>query len=103
MEDEFYNAFNPFLRVFHKLVDEVCFFLFEVVEYSEKCLFNQNLLDRQFLKLNVLKCEALYLLGIILLLLDLKFPGSIKERIFVAYYRSRYVRAALLINFLYPF
>uniref|UniRef100_A0A914YUC6 Uncharacterized protein n=1 Tax=Panagrolaimus superbus TaxID=310955 RepID=A0A914YUC6_9BILA len=88
LEDKFYVEFNPFLRTFHKLVDEVCCFLYEIVEYSDKCQLNQNLLDRQFVQLNVLKCEVLFLLGIILLLLDSKFPGAVKERIFVAYFRS---------------
>lgn len=95
LDDDFYLQFNPFLRSFHKLTDEICSFIFEFVDYSEKCTLNQNLLDRKFVKLNSLKSEALYLLGIVLLLIDSKFSGPIKERIFVAYYRSRYVNYIL--------
>ncbi|KAE9554597.1 hypothetical protein FO519_002157 [Halicephalobus sp. NKZ332] len=88
LDDDFYSQFNPFLRSFHKLTDEICSFIFEFVDYSEKCTLNLNLLDRKFVKLNNLKSEALYLLGVVLLLIDSKFPGPVKERIFVAYYRS---------------
>uniref|UniRef100_A0A7E5A2D2 DUF2428 domain-containing protein n=1 Tax=Panagrellus redivivus TaxID=6233 RepID=A0A7E5A2D2_PANRE len=88
LEDDFYGAFNPFLRGFHKLVDEICGFLLDLVDYSERCQACHNLLDRNSIKLNSLKCEVLYLAGVVLLLLDSKFPGAVKERIFVAYYRS---------------
>lgn len=45
-------------------------------------------MDKRFIDLNVLKCEVLYLFGIMILLLESKFPGTTKENIFVAYYRS---------------
>uniref|UniRef100_A0A915DKT2 WASH complex subunit strumpellin n=1 Tax=Ditylenchus dipsaci TaxID=166011 RepID=A0A915DKT2_9BILA len=89
-EEEFYNRYIDYLRKFSHLLDAICTFVFDFLEYAEKYNSNQlkSLLDRRFLKLNALKCEVLYLFGAILLLLENEFPGYTKERIFVAYYRS---------------
>ncbi|KAI1708257.1 hereditary spastic paraplegia protein strumpellin domain-containing protein [Ditylenchus destructor] len=86
-DEEFYNRYSGYLRDFARLLDAICNFFFDYQEYTEK--FNpsqlKGLLD---LKTNSLRCETLYLLGVILLLLEDKFPGAVKERVFVAYYRS---------------
>ena len=36
-----------------------------------------------------LMCEVLYLYGVLLLLMDAKIEGAVRERIVVAYYRHR--------------
>jgi WASH complex subunit strumpellin len=36
-----------------------------------------------------LMCEALYLLGVMLLLLDEKIPGTVRERLLISYYRYK--------------
>jgi len=41
-------------------------------------------------ELELLAAQVLYLLGLLLFMLDFKFPGSVRERIFVALYRQRY-------------
>ena len=37
------------------------------------------------------QCEALYLYGVILLVVDLKVEGSVRERMLVSYHRYKYV------------
>jgi WASH complex subunit strumpellin len=36
-----------------------------------------------------LMCEALYLYGVMLLLMDLRIPGFVRERMLVSYYRYK--------------
>ena len=41
----------------------------------------------------LLQCEALYLYGVMLLVIDQKIEGETRERMLVSYYRYRYPRA----------
>lgn len=38
----------------------------------------------------LLQAESLYLYGVMLLLVDLRFEGTVRERMLVSYYRYRY-------------
>lgn len=40
---------------------------------------------------SVTQCEALYLYGVMLLVIDQKIEGEIRERMLVSYYRYRYL------------
>lgn len=37
------------------------------------------------------QCEALYLYGVMLMVIDLKINGTVRERLLVSYYRYRFV------------
>lgn len=39
--------------------------------------------------LSLAKCEALYLYGVMLLVIDQKIEGEVRERMLVSYYRYR--------------
>jgi len=46
-------------------------------------------------------CEALYLYGVMLLLMDMRIPGVARERMIVSYYRYK-VRVFLAAGFKLP-
>lgn len=87
MDEDFYGRFSKYLNQFARLLDAVYSLLNDFMDFSERAI-NSNLLDRRFVRLNALKCEKTYSVGVIILLLEAKFPGLIKERLFVAQYRS---------------
>ncbi|KAH7717069.1 WASH complex [Aphelenchoides avenae] len=89
LDEEFYERFETYLRSFSRMLESLCSLLFDFVDYTEKAVISHNLMDRRQRELNALKCKALYLVGISLLLLDSKFPEGVRERLFVAYYRAR--------------
>lgn len=41
---------------------------------------------------SLIQCEALYLYGVMLLVIDQKIEGEVRERMLVSYYRYRYHR-----------
>jgi hypothetical protein len=41
-------------------------------------------------------CESLFLYGMMLLVVDMKIPGVIRERLLVSFHRYRYASFALL-------
>lgn len=57
--------------------------------YTEKFRASENVMDPRFSEIYTLRCNVLFLLGVILLVLDSKFPGLSKERIFVAHTRIK--------------
>lgn len=95
MDEEFYGQFAGYLNQFSCLLDSIFSLLIDYIDYTERTAVGSNLLDQRFANLNTLKCETLYLLGIVLLLVEAKFPALIKERIFVALYRTRFVDEGL--------
>ncbi|KAL3103632.1 hypothetical protein niasHS_000268 [Heterodera schachtii] len=91
LEREFYARFSSFLEMFGHLIDKFYDFLLAVSDFSSIFPTYKDQFSR-------LKCveqlelfggRLLHLLGIILLLIDQKFPSDLRERIFVAFYRLR--------------
>uniref|UniRef100_A0A914EH19 Uncharacterized protein n=1 Tax=Acrobeloides nanus TaxID=290746 RepID=A0A914EH19_9BILA len=88
LDEDFFAQFTNYLNQFSRMLDALFSLLHDYMEYAERSFVNFNLLDRRYVKLNSLKCKTLFLLGVVLLLIEAKFPGLIKERIFVAIYRT---------------
>ncbi len=94
LERKFITELGKSLAKFHDLFCEILAFYYEInqfgtqlqknhyVQYSMESLL-QHRKGRQFL------CELLYLYGNILILLDLYFPGTIRERLIIANHRYR--------------
>ena len=95
MDEDFFAQFTNYLNQFSRMLDALFSLLHDYMEYAERSFVNFNLLDRRYVKLNSLKCKTLFLLGVVLLLIEAKFPGLIKERIFVAIYRTKQVLPSL--------
>ncbi|KAI6241446.1 WASH complex subunit strumpellin [Aphelenchoides fujianensis] len=66
LDDRLARKWRPFVAQFHKTLDEFCGLIGEFVD---------------------LRCDAIFLLGVVLLLINEKFPGIVKERVFVAHTR----------------
>ncbi|ESP05218.1 hypothetical protein LOTGIDRAFT_180993 [Lottia gigantea] len=77
----FYQAFASV----HKYVSDLNRYL----EDLDEGVYIQQTLESVFLNDDgkQLMCEALYLYGVMLLLIDIKFEGIVRERILVSYYR----------------
>ncbi|KAI6217919.1 WASH complex subunit strumpellin [Aphelenchoides besseyi] len=87
LDENFARKCRSFVGQFYKVLDEFCGLIGEFVEYTNKFKANENVMDPRFLEIYTLRCDALFLLGVILLLINEKFPGITKERIFVAHIR----------------
>lgn len=48
------------------------------------------------LAFNIFQSEALYLYGVMLLVMDRKFDGAVRERLLVAFYRHGYEQSCTL-------
>ena len=49
---------------------------------------------------SILQCEVLYLYGIMLFIVDMRFEGSVRERLLVAYHRFWYEFRVFIFNVL---
>ena len=78
------------------------YILFESMHkyYTDYTLFLQLLKEQSYINYSMenimleaegkkLMCEALYYLGVMMLLLDIKIPGLVRERILMSYYRYK--------------
>ncbi|TKR93668.1 hypothetical protein L596_008081 [Steinernema carpocapsae] len=90
LDEQFYVEFGSLIQQFFKLFDQICVFVVEFKDAVEQhyeygvsdSLFGDSMADRQ------IQCECLYLIGLVLMILEEKMPGPIRERLFVAYYRT---------------
>uniref|UniRef100_A0A183C0R9 WASH-7_N domain-containing protein n=1 Tax=Globodera pallida TaxID=36090 RepID=A0A183C0R9_GLOPA len=91
LDKEFYTRFGPYLEMFGRLVDKFYDFILDISDFST----DFHTYKEQFARfkcveqLEMFGAQLLYLLGIVLLLIDQKFPQEMRERIFVAFYRLR--------------
>ncbi|KAK0425016.1 hypothetical protein QR680_008983 [Steinernema hermaphroditum] len=90
LDEQFYFEFGALIQQFFKLFDQICVFVSEFKDAVEQhyefgasdSFFDDSPSDRQ------IQCECLYLIGLVLIVLEEKMPGPIRERLFVAYYRT---------------
>lgn len=83
------NCAHLFETLLSMLNSTEIFYSITFFSYTEKFRANENVMDPRFSEIYFLRCNVLFLLGITLFLLDSKFPGLSKERIFVAHTRIR--------------
>ncbi|KAF7638158.1 hypothetical protein Mgra_00002384 [Meloidogyne graminicola] len=92
LEEQFFAAFTSFLSSFSRFFDQFYILLTDFIDFSFEYI---NCFDELFTRpkcideLRILAVQLLYILGLLLILLDFKFPANIRERIFVSLYRLR--------------
>ncbi|KAG7393747.1 hypothetical protein PHYPSEUDO_004510 [Phytophthora pseudosyringae] len=94
VDDEFMDNHEDILDRFYQLFDGIYKYVSDYLEFLdnlEKGFFIQHTLANILLDTDgaQLMCEALYLYGVILLLLDRKIPGPTREKMVIAFYRSK--------------
>ncbi|VDN01870.1 unnamed protein product [Thelazia callipaeda] len=91
LEDEYLFTFEKDIKRFGALFDAIAHFLADFIEYADDKRSGNVLSMRRtaaFLVLCQYEAEALYIVGVILLALEEKFTSEVKQRLFVAHYRS---------------
>jgi WASH complex subunit strumpellin len=94
VDDEFFASHEEVLARFYALFENVFKY---IVDYNR---YLTDLIDGFYIQHTVadilrdsdgkqLMCEALYLWGVMLLMMDMKAPGPIRERLIVAHYRHK--------------
>ncbi|KAM3720524.1 WASH complex subunit [Dirofilaria immitis] len=92
LEDEYLFTFERQIKRFGALFDAIAHFFSDLIEYSENNRSNNVVFSVRrtttFLLLCQHEAEAMYIAGVILLALDEKFENAVRQRLFVAHYRS---------------
>jgi len=94
LDEEFRENHMLLLERFYKLFESVYKYIVDLNSYLEEMMegvFVQHTIEGVLLdnEGRQLMCEALYLYGVMLLLLDLRIPGPTRERMIVSYYRYK--------------
>lgn len=94
LSEEFASAHADVLARFYALFESIHTYAKDYAAYLTELnegFFIQLTLESVLLDVDgrQLLCEALYLQGVMMLLLDAKVPGNVRERLVVAHYRSR--------------
>jgi WASH complex subunit strumpellin len=100
LDDELYDAHEAILARFYGLFESIVTYLGDYNKYLrelEEGYYIQHTLEAVLLDLDgrQLLCEGLYLYGVMLLLLDSKIPGCVRERLIIAHYRHKGEGAAV--------
>uniref|UniRef100_A0A1I8EHP7 WASH complex subunit strumpellin n=1 Tax=Wuchereria bancrofti TaxID=6293 RepID=A0A1I8EHP7_WUCBA len=94
LEDEYLFTFERHIERFGALFDAIAHFFADLIEYSENNRSSHDAFSVRrtaaFLILCQHEAEALFIAGVILLALDEKFANEVRQRLFVAHYRSKY-------------
>ena len=102
MDEELSETLEDILKRFYNFFESIYKYRCDLLKYINDVktgFYLQHSIELVLLDKDgrQLMCEAVYLLGAILLLLDLRIPGLTRERIIVAYYR--YQGESRLTNF----
>lgn len=94
VDDEFYASHEELLSRFYALFENVYRYIVDYNKYLGDLIegfYIQHTLADVLLDTDgkQLMCEALYLLGVMLLTMDTKVPGPVRERLIVAHYRHK--------------
>ncbi|CAG9536624.1 unnamed protein product [Cercopithifilaria johnstoni] len=92
LEDEYLFIFERHIKRFGALFDAIAHFFADLIEYSENNRSSHIAFSVRrtaaFLALCQHEAEALFVAGVILLALDEKYANEVRQRLFVAHYRS---------------
>ncbi|EJD76317.1 hypothetical protein LOAG_16709 [Loa loa] len=92
LEDEYLFTFERHIKRFGALFDAIAHFFADLIEYSDNNRPRHTIFSVRrtaaFLILCQHEAEALFIAGVILLALDEKFSNGVRQRLFVAHYRS---------------
>uniref|UniRef100_A0A0R3RQD4 WASH complex subunit strumpellin n=1 Tax=Elaeophora elaphi TaxID=1147741 RepID=A0A0R3RQD4_9BILA len=92
LEDEYLFTFERHIKRFGALFDAIAHFFADLIEYSENNRSSHMAFSVRrtaaFLMLCQHEAEALFIAGVILLALDEKYANEVRQRLFVAHYRS---------------
>ncbi|MFH4977813.1 hypothetical protein AB6A40_004522 [Gnathostoma spinigerum] len=92
LEDEFFFTFDRAVNQFGALFDAIARFLADIIDVSERIVSEKDILTIRLcgstLLEHQLQAESLYLTGVTLLALDERFSCPVRQRLFVAHYRS---------------
>ena len=94
LDEEFYEAHEEVLARFYQLFESMYTYLGDYIKYIrelEEGYYIQHTLEAVLLDTDgrQLLCEGLYLAGVMLLMLDKRVPGCVRERLIVAHYRHK--------------
>ncbi|KAH9083252.1 hypothetical protein LEN26_021034 [Aphanomyces euteiches] len=94
IDDEFMGNHEDILDRFYQLFDSIYKYIHDFLAFCdqlEKGFFIQHNLANILLDTDgaQLMCEALYLYGVMLLLLDQRIPGPARERMVIAFFRNK--------------
>ena len=94
LDEDFYAAHAEVLGRFYSLFESMHTYAADYAKYLrelEEGYYIQHTLEAVLLDTDgrQLLCEALYLQGVMMLLLDAKVPGCVRERLVVAHYRHK--------------
>ncbi|RHY28315.1 hypothetical protein DYB25_009611, partial [Aphanomyces astaci] len=94
VDDEFMGNHEDILDRFYQLFDSIYKYIQDFLAFCdqlEKGFFIQHNLANILLNTDgaQLLCEALYLYGVMLLLLDQRIPGPARERMVIAFFRNK--------------
>ena len=100
LDEELFDAHEAVLARFYGLFESVFTYLGDYNKYLrelEEGYYIQHKLEEVLLDVDgrQLLCEGLYLYGVMLLMLDSKLPGCVRERLIVAHYRHKGEGAAV--------
>lgn len=101
LDDEFKENHMSMLERFYKLFNSIYGYISDYITYLEELsegVFVQHTTEGVLMDTEgrQLMCEALYLYGVMLLLLEKRIPGTIREKIIVSY--TRYTGASTVPN-----
>jgi WASH complex subunit strumpellin len=94
LDEEFFDAHEEVLGRFYVLFESIFTFMADYNKFLrelEEGYFIQYTLEAVLLDVDgrQLLCEGLYLYGVMLLMMDSKLPGPVRERLLVAQYRHK--------------
>eukprot|EP01083_Nonionella_stella_P029125 80259_1 len=94
LDDEFRENHLPILERFYQLFDSIFKFVEDLNAYideMEEGVFVQHTMDGVLLNTDgcQLMAEAVYLYGVMLLIMDIRLPGEVREKLIVSYVRYK--------------
>ncbi|RYG49493.1 hypothetical protein EON67_06675, partial [archaeon] len=94
LDNEFFESHEEVLDRFYRLFESIHKYIVDYNKFVEDLLegyFIHHRLDDVLLDMDgrQVMCEALYLLGCMLLIMDQRVPGPARERLLIAHYRHK--------------